>query len=100
METKFTKGQWVDVKYSPGNIVSAESGRLIANCMSYSSNRNAQQIYEENLANSRLIKAAPDMFEALLDIIQQLELAKTPVPADLADSIRVFGKAAIKKAIE
>jgi hypothetical protein len=49
-------------------------------------------------ANAQVIEAAPDMLDALRDIVAQFEKTQVPVPADLADSIRVFGKAAISKA--
>ena len=48
--------------------------------------------------NAQVIEAAPDMLDALKDIVEQFERTRIAVPADLADSIRVFGKAAISKA--
>ena len=47
---------------------------------------------------ARVRAAAPDLFEALQDIVEQFEATMLPVGPDLADSIRVFGKAAIAKA--
>lgn len=49
-------------------------------------------------ANGYLMAAAPDMYEALRDIVEQAEKTMLPIPADLADSIRVFGRAALEKA--
>src|SRR6266404_3948217 len=46
-------------------------------------------------ANARLIAAAPALFEALEDIVEQFEKTKLMVGADLSDSIRVFGKGTI-----
>jgi hypothetical protein len=43
-------------------------------------------------------EAIRDMYEALEDIIEQADKTKMPLGADLADSIRVFGKQAIAKA--
>ena len=48
--------------------------------------------------NAHLLVAAADMYEALKDIIEQAEKTHLPIGADLADSIRVFGKQAIAKA--
>lgn len=39
-----------------------------------------------------------DLYEALEDIINQAEATHLPIGADLADSIRVFGKQALAKA--
>jgi hypothetical protein len=49
-------------------------------------------------ANPRTIEAAYDMLEALKDIIDQAEKTSIALPADLSDSIRVLGKAAVAKA--
>ena len=49
-------------------------------------------------ADGYLMSAAPDMYEALCDIVEQAEKTMMPIPADLADSIRVFGRAALRKA--
>lgn len=45
-----------------GNILAGRS-RLIANCLGYSSNATDTTV-AENLANARLIAAAPDLLEA------------------------------------
>jgi hypothetical protein len=41
------------------------------------------------------VKAAPKMYEALKDIIEQAEKTHLMLGPDLADSIRVFGKQAL-----
>ena len=53
---------------------------------------------DENNANAHLIAAAPDLLEALEDIVKQFEKTIFMTGPDLADSIRVFGKQAIAKA--
>ena len=48
--------------------------------------------------DAHLIVAAPEMLEALEDIVEQFEKTHFQVGPDLSDSIRVFGKQAITKA--
>ena len=43
-------------------------------------------------------QAAKQMLEALKDVIEQADKTSMMLPADLADSIHVFGRAAIAKA--
>ncbi len=52
----------------------------------------------EEEADAHLIASAPDMYEALKEIIELDEQTRLPMGADLADSIRVFGKQALAKA--
>lgn len=52
----------------------------------------------EALRRANVIAAAPELMEALREIVEQFERTRMSVPADLADSIRVFGKAALAKA--
>lgn len=40
-------------------------------------------------------QAGRKMFEALADIVEQFERTRMRVPADLSDSIRIFGKQAL-----
>ena len=57
-----TPGKWI-IKYD-FNVLN-EKGRLIASCGGYSSNVNSDKVHDENVANSKLIAAAPDMYKAL-----------------------------------
>lgn len=57
-----------------------------------------RRVTREMHADGYLMSAAPDMYEALCDIVEQAEKTMMPIPADLADSIRVFGRAALRKA--
>jgi len=49
---------------------------------------------------ARMIAAFPAVLEALQDIVEQYEASRLSVGADLADSIRVFGKQALAKALD
>jgi hypothetical protein len=102
METKFTKGEWVEHPRAKGNVIELETGRMVATCNNYFTNMDNGKCVEENHANAKLIIAAPVMLAALQNIVEQFEQIpeRFPFPVDLADSIRVFGKEAIKKAID
>lgn len=50
--------------------------------------------------NALLLVSAPRLLEALEDIIEQAEKTRLPLGADLADSIRVFGRQAVAVAKE
>lgn len=58
----------------------------------------AQQYAEEDRKRMSLISAAPEMLEALEDIVDQWVRTRQQVPPDLSDSIRVFAQKAIQKA--
>jgi len=95
----YTKGEWqftlnTDKKHSEIDIFSQEGKGV-----KYIGTINAIWLSnEEKLANAHLIAAAPDMYEALEDIIKQAEKSHMMLPPDLADSIKVFGKQALAKA--
>ena len=77
METKFTKGEWVVRPKAMGGVMEKDSERTIANCMCYSSNINQELIYQENIANAKLIAAAPEMYEALAETDKDLCVLET-----------------------
>lgn len=61
--TNFTKGKWtIEFMYGDHPIVTV-NGRIVADCFN-------------NEANARLIAAAPDMYEALTECADTLEIIK------------------------
>jgi hypothetical protein len=92
-----TPGPWEAIEWSchaATTVVTEHEGHriLIAECSG--GGRSAA----ESVVDARLIAAAPELLEALEDIVEQSERTNMALPPDLADSIRVFGKAAIRKA--
>ena len=83
-EPKFTKGPW-KLFNKKGDVVSTETGDLIVKW-------NAYHTEEQQLADSALIAAAPDMYALLLDIVTDYQCM--PNPAVMADKI----EAVLKKA--
>jgi len=89
---EYSKGEWKRSKQ--GWLIRTADERI---CKVYHTpDKNGQDEIAE--ANANLIAAAPDMYEALEDIINQVEATHLLLGADLADSIRVFGKQAVAKA--
>jgi len=71
METKFTKGEWKILQGKSQRDV-FESGRLLATA--YNNTVSKQNIFlEEAIANAKLIAAAPDMFNALEELLAQVK---------------------------
>jgi hypothetical protein len=60
----YTPGPW-DIKYE-WNVFAGE--RLVATTGGYTSSRNGEAVRQENIANARLIAAAPDLLGALTRI--------------------------------
>ncbi|HRY33427.1 MAG TPA: hypothetical protein P5531_10715 [Bacteroidales bacterium] len=93
METKHTPGPWVERN---DHVTTKEcKNRHFADKICECNWGND----DENEANMRLIAAAPDLLDALIDIIEQFECTTIDVGADLADSIRIFGRKAVHQAI-
>ena len=71
METNFTKGEWKILQGNSQRDV-FESGRLLATA--YNNTVSKQNIcLEEAIANAKLIAAAPDMFNALEELLAQIK---------------------------
>ena len=59
---KYTPGPW-EIKYE-FNVMDCK-GRNIAACGGFMTNVNSEDVHAEKIANTLLIAAAPDMYEAL-----------------------------------
>lgn len=90
---KHTKGIWKMNTFANGNVEN-ENGRSIASCMGYSTNGGNGEHIEENIANAKLITAAPDLLNACLEFVRKVECGE-------ARSKRLYEqmKDAIEKAI-
>lgn len=66
METKHTKGEWEINKHSATTVQIKGLNRTIASTGGYQVNtKESESIYNENIANAKLIAAAPDLLDAL-----------------------------------
>ena len=65
-ESKHTPGPWV--VWRDYNVINIEH-RLVAACGGSTDSRNQERAHNENIANARLIAAAPDMLEALQGLL-------------------------------
>lgn len=95
-ETKWTPGPWVMTNPGGGPVVDVAPENEIRRPLAFLPA--GDRTRAENLANAALIAAAPEMYEALRDIIEQADRCMMMIPADLADSIKIFGRAALAKA--
>lgn len=64
VERAHTPGPWLISSITETAVENA-SGRGICSTGGYQQNFDTERVYRENIANARLIAAAPDMFEAL-----------------------------------
>lgn len=96
METKHTKGEWVINKNSSTTVEVKGSNRSIASTGGYQTNTNeSENIYNENIANAKLIAAAPELLESLVNLLKW----SAHFPEAMNDEI-IQAKNAIKKATE
>ncbi len=61
--TGFTEGPWSIHNRGEFNVVGADKRRTICSTGGYSESSNSERVYYENIANARLIAAAPELLE-------------------------------------
>jgi len=98
MKTKHTPGPWKQMKRANATVSNADESRIVAACGGYSSNMDDGKHLYENLANAKLIAAAPEMLETLYEIIGYIQRSERE--SMFAGNIRRKCEAAIKKATE
>ena len=91
-EFKGTKGEWLENKYAKGNIQS-QNGRGIASCMGYSSNSDEGAHVIENLANAKLIIAAPDLLDACQELLELLRFHGYTHATEISKAKQAINKA-------
>jgi len=90
---EYTKGEWIlDFSEEHNGVVSIYVPKKGTIARIYT------RSCDNYKANANLIASAPELYEALEDIVEQAEKTKIMLPADLADSIRVFGRQVLAKA--
>lgn len=89
METKHTKGKWYAVD-SSGTVIAAKGEKYTTICK-------VLNISEEGDANAKLIAAAPDMLEALIEAKRMYEEVQ---PCGGWQGVYEMIESAIKKATE
>ena len=101
METKFTKGEWKISKgeYGLYDHIIDEKGCFIAEVKSYDIGRKYPS-RRERKANSKLIAAAPEMYEALRKILEGTSPATEFEAFIFVDLAKSIAEQALKKATE
>lgn len=85
---KFTKGEWEINKQASNTVQIKGTNRSIASTGGYSTNGiDTDTIFEENKANAKLISAAPELLEALIElndeVIKMCSIGSDPLFMDM-----------------
>lgn len=86
-----TPGPWT-IRYET-NVFSADD-RLVANAGGYSSNVNSDRVRAENLVNTRLIAAAPDLLASCKKLMEHIYSEFSLSGGRLATSVKADAEAA------
>lgn len=93
---KHTQGEWEINHQSATTIQLKGSNRSIASTGGYSVNtQEADRVYEENLANAKLISAAPELLEALKEIINDIDVWNNLIESHRDRIINAINKATL-----
>ena len=100
LETRFTKGEWVvrneETTHIYQSTIETQEGVRIAELKSFGNDTQFKDsTFDERLFNEKLICAAPDMFNALLDLYDDRE-----VWSDLFESQQEFICRVLNKATD
>lgn len=87
-ETKWAPGPWV----ADGFFVSSNSGGAVAHDI-VSACGTVGRPDSETEANAQLIAAAPDLYEALADLVHQVDRPRAPSWLSLDDAFAALDKA-------
>lgn len=98
-ETKYSPAPWRRNRHASMTIETI-TGRSVATTGGYSDASKDEEVYEENLANAKLITAAPDLLEALQELVSDWEALSDFIPNFLNEEAYIKAKDVIKKATE
>ena len=92
MSTHFTPGPWK--RHDRAELTIIGAGCCVATCGGYSDNqRDPDELHGEQLANARLIAAAPDLLEALERLMVECDLVSEDAVKAYANARAVIAKA-------
>ena len=96
--TKHTPGPWILDRRTDANVI-GDHGRSVASAGGYSDNFSDDTCLVENRANATLIAAAPDMLDALQNILNGIETGVVTSDHDeIFNNASAKARAAIDKA--
>lgn len=98
-ETKHSPAPWRQNRRAAMTIETM-TGRSVATTGGYSDSSRDEEVYEENLANAKLIVMAPTLLEALQELVIDWEKASEVITPLINEESYIKAKEAIQKATE
>lgn len=93
MQTQHTPGPWrIEDKRSRGRTLISGDG-WVRLCDVYTVMEGCREPYPEGMANARLIAAAPDLLDALIDLLHQSKLSQDEGGWDFEQAEAAIAKA-------